>query len=78
MVIFMKYARVVETIVVEVYVPPAGVPIEECFTPELVAQFEPCPFEVEANWIKQPDGTFTPPSPPAPEPTPEPIPVPSN
>lgn len=75
----MKYARVVDSVVQEVFTPPAGFTIEDCFTPEVVALFEPCPEEVEQNWIKEPDGTFVPPPPPppAPEPelTPEPTPV---
>lgn len=73
----MKYARVSDSVVQEVFTPPAGLTIEDCFTPEVVALFEPCPPEVEQNWIKHEDGTFTPPPPPppAPEPTPEPTPV---
>jgi hypothetical protein len=68
----MKYARLTTTnIVIEVFVPPIGVSIEECFTPEIAAQFEPCPDEVEQNWIKQEDGTYVaPPPPPVPEPEP--------
>jgi hypothetical protein len=58
----MKYARVVETIVVETFIPPEGFTIDQCFTPEVVALFEAVPAEVEVNWIKNPDGTFSPPS----------------
>lgn len=54
----MKYARIINTLVIETFTPPANVGIEECFTPELVAQFEPVPEEVQQNWIKQQDGTF--------------------
>lgn len=46
----MKYARIVDSIVWEVFTPPAGVDISECFTPELVAQFIECPEEVGQNW----------------------------
>lgn len=71
----MKYARVdylVEpNFVIEVFTPPQGFTIDECFTPEIVAQFEPCPEEVGQNWIKNEDGTFSPPPPP-PDP-PEPV-----
>lgn len=63
----MKYARIsTENTVIEVFTPPTGFTIEECFTPEIVAQFELVPDEVEQNWIKQEDGTFV--APPEPEP----------
>lgn len=60
----MKYARVIDSIVVETFTPPSGFTIEECFTPQVVAMFEECPEEVEQNWIKQEDGSFGPPPPP--------------
>ena len=67
MVIPMKYARISsQNTVIEVFTPPTGVSIEECFTPEIVAQFESVPEEVKPNWIKQEDGTFV--APPEPEP----------
>ena len=68
----MKYARVVESIVQEVFTPPEGLTINDCFTPQVVALFEPCPEEVEQNWIKEPDGTFAAPPEPLPVPDPEP------
>lgn len=69
----MKYARIQEARVIEVFVVPQGFTINDCFTPEIVAQFEPCPDEVEQNWIKQEDGTFvTPPPPPEPPAPPAP------
>jgi hypothetical protein len=46
----MKYARIVNNNVHEVFTPPVGVDISECFTAELVAQFIECPEYVEANW----------------------------
>lgn len=67
--IAMKYARLINNVVAETFTPPTDFAIEECFTPEVVAQFEPCPNEVEQNWIKQADGTFV--APPEPEPEPE-------
>lgn len=73
----MKYGRINyeadPNFVIEVFIPPAGVPITDCFTPEIAAEFEPVPPEVDQNWIKHEDGTFTPPPPPppAPEPTEE-------
>jgi hypothetical protein len=67
----MNYARVLGFVVQEVFVPPGDLTIEDCFTPQVVVFFEPCPVEVEQNWIKEPDGSFVaPPLPPAP---PEPI-----
>lgn len=61
----MKYARIVELTAVEVFTPPEGFTLDECFTAELVAQFVPCPDEVQGGWILQDDGTFI-----APEPVP--------
>lgn len=46
----MKYARIVDNKVWEVFTPPVGVDISDCFTAELVAQFIECPADVEANW----------------------------
>lgn len=61
-----KFARVVDGIVAEVFTPPTGFTIQECFTPQIVALFEPCPSEVMEMWLKKPDGTFeAPPQPPA-------------
>ena len=38
----MKYARIVDNKVWEVFTPPVGVDISDCFTAELVAQFIEC------------------------------------
>lgn len=57
----MKYAQVSSGLVTEVFTPQPGFTIEESFTPEVVALFQPCPEEVEANWIQTSDGTFLPP-----------------
>lgn len=51
----MKYARIVDNKVWEVFTPPFGVDISECFTAEIVSQFIQCPAEVEQNW--EYDGT---------------------
>ena len=60
----MKYARIsTENIVIETFTPLEGFTIEECFVAEVAAQFEVIPEEVEANWIKQDDGTFVAPAP---------------
>lgn len=68
----MKYARLsTENTVIEVFTPPQGFALAECFTAELVAQFEPCPDDVEQSWIKQDDGMFVaPPQITEPEPPP--------
>lgn len=58
MVITMKYARIADSIVQEAFTPPPGFTLQECFTAELVAQFMPCPDEVQGGWILQQDGTF--------------------
>lgn len=46
----MKYARVVDNKVLEVFTPPVGIDISECFTAELVAQFVECPADVGQNY----------------------------
>lgn len=57
--IIMKYARLSsDNSVIEIFTPPSGFSIQECFTPQVVIQFEVCPDEVDQNWTKQPDGSF--------------------
>jgi hypothetical protein len=51
----MKYARVIDNKVWEVFTPPTGVDISECFTAELVAQFIECPEYTEQDYTY--DGT---------------------
>lgn len=46
-----KFARVVSGVVQEVFTPPNGFNINDCFTPEVVAQFRPCPDDVEPGWL---------------------------
>ena len=58
----MKYARIVNSLVYEVFTPPAGFNISHCFTPEIVAQFKPCGAEVQGGWIVQQDGSFVAPA----------------
>lgn len=45
-----KYARIIDNKIWETFVPHSGATIEECFTPELVAQFISCPDEVDQTW----------------------------
>jgi hypothetical protein len=59
-----QYARITDTVVVELFTPPDGVPISDCFAPEIAAQFAPVPADepVELGWTY--DGTtFAPPVP---------------
>lgn len=59
----MKYARIVDSIVAEVFTPPEGFALEECFTAELVAQFTACPDHVEGGWTINEVGDFVAPLP---------------
>ena len=61
----MKYARIFNSFVGEIFIPPADISIAECFTPEVVALFTLIPDNVEVGWIVLPDGSFTPPPTPA-------------
>ena len=50
----MKYARIdSNNVVVETFVPPAGVSISECFTPEIVSMFLECPENIEVHSLYQ-------------------------
>lgn len=53
----MKYARIVGNKVWETFVPHSGATIQECFTPDIVAQFISCPDEVENTWTYE-NGSF--------------------
>ena len=68
----MKYARIVNSIVYEVFILPAGFELTDCFTPEVAAQFSSCDDEVEGGWLVHADGNITPPPRP-PEPTEPPL-----
>lgn len=57
----MKYGRILNNLVQEVFVCPEGFTIGECFHPDVVKLFSIVPDEVEAMWIKTEDGTFMPP-----------------
>lgn len=50
-----KYARLINNVVQEVFIPMAGFTIEESFTPEVVAMFQLCPDDVEAGWLYDPN-----------------------
>jgi hypothetical protein len=55
----MKYARFDNNLVLEVFTPPEGFTLSECFHPAIAVQFISVPDEVEANWKRNDDGTFT-------------------
>lgn len=60
----MKYVRVVYSVVQEVFTPPGGFEIEDCFHPDVVSQFEIAADGVDIGFIKHQDGSFTAPPPP--------------
>lgn len=66
----MKYARVNDKgIVQEVFVAETGT-IDDYFYVDVAKLFEPVADDVEANWIKNADGTYSAPPPPPPPPSP--------
>ncbi len=54
-----KFARVVDGVAVEVFIPPEGVKIEDCFHESIVKQFVECPNEVTANSTVSAKGKWT-------------------
>ena len=66
-----KYARVQGGIAVETFEVPDGKTIAECFHPEIAAQFEEVPAQVERRWVRT-DGVWAEPAPVEP-PVPEPV-----
>jgi hypothetical protein len=70
----MKYARILSAAVHEVFTPPPGFELTDCFTSQIAAQFKPCDDEVQSGWLLQEDGSLIAP-PPLPVPV-EPIPAP--
>lgn len=57
----MKYARIQEGKVAEIYVPIEGFTIAQCFHADLVAQMVPCTDDVQVGWAYA-DGVFTDPN----------------
>lgn len=57
----MKYARIHEGKVAEIYVPIEGFTIAQCFHVDLVDQMRPCADDVQAGWTYA-DGVFTDPN----------------
>jgi hypothetical protein len=54
----MKYARIVENTAIEIFVPHDGFKIEECFHPDVLAQFSEVPDNVVEHSTRNPDGTW--------------------
>ena len=60
----MKYAKIINNTVDEIFVPQAGFTIEASLHPSVCALFEAVPDEVEVFWKRHEDGTFSAPTPP--------------
>ena len=56
-----KFARVVAGTVAEVFTPPEGVTIQECFHADVAAMFQPCPNMVEVEWTTDGKEAWAPP-----------------
>jgi hypothetical protein len=67
----MKYGRIINNVVVEVFTPPPGVRIEDCFHPDV--GFEEIPPNAQLHWIKDESGVLV--APPEPEAPTEPAPT---
>lgn len=67
----MKMARIIDGVVGDVIVPLEGFTIEECFHPDVLAQYTTVADDVQPGWIVTEDGIV---DPNAPEPEPEPDP----
>lgn len=68
-----KYARIENKTALEIFTPPAGFELADCFTPEVAAMFSPCPDDVTAGSTVDSKGKWT--IAPEPGPAPEPVPV---
>ena len=64
----MKMARITDGVVGDVIVPIDGFRIEECFHPDILAQYVAVSGDVQSGWIVTEDGIVA----PEPEPEPEP------
>lgn len=59
----MKYARIVENTVDDIFVPQAGFTIEESLHEAVRVLYEQVPEEVQVGWKKHQDGSFSAPPP---------------
>ena len=64
----MKMARIIDDVVSDVIVPIEGFTIEECFHPDVLAQYTPVPDDAQPGWVLTEVGVV---DPNAPEPEPE-------
>lgn len=63
----MKYARLNQyNSVIELYTPPDGFSISDCFVPDIVAQFVACPQDAEIGWLYIDSNWEAPTAPPGP------------
>ena len=60
----MKYAKIIDWVVDDIFVPQTGFTIEQSLHPDVVSLFELVPDEVQMGWKKHQDGTFSAPPPP--------------
>ncbi len=62
----LNYARIVNATIVELFTPPDGFTIDDCFHPDVASTFVVIPDGIDPapGWTY--DGTFAPPLPPAP------------
>jgi len=56
----MKMARIIDGVVGDVIVPIDGFRIEECFHPDLLAQYVAVDGDVQPGWIVTEDGIVAP------------------
>lgn len=61
----MKYAKLVNSTVDDLFVPQSGFTIEDSLHPDVIALFEVVPDEVDIGWKKHLDGSFSAPLPPS-------------
>jgi hypothetical protein len=56
------YARVIDHVAVEIFIPQPGFDIGQCFVPQLAVQFSEVPDGTVAGSTLGEDGTWTPPA----------------
>lgn len=59
----MKYAKIINDTVDDIFVPQAGFTIAESLHSDVAALFEQVPDEVQIGWKKHEDGSFSAPQP---------------
>lgn len=56
------YARIHNDVVIEILTPVSGFTVEECFHRDLLDACAQVDSDVQVGWLRQEDGTFTPPA----------------